>query len=401
MQEKKTGLVLSGGGARGAYQVGVLKAMSEMHPKESANPFSIISGTSAGALNAVALASSANNFRLGVKKVEKIWATLEVDQVVKTRHRDLFVNASRLLFSLFNSGVGRKKPLALLDNEPLHHLLGRVVRFHNIQPRIDAGYLDAVAVTATSYVTGNSVSFFQGKEELSRWHRSKRIGVPATIGVEHLMGSSAIPGIFPAVKIGREYYGDGSLRQLAPLSTALKLGSERIVVIGVRGHNKVPMERRRDHSPSMAQTFGHIFNAAFIDTLESDLENLERINELVGMLQNEAPQSLSGSNYKPVDVLVIRPTIDFDKVATEHIDDLPSGLRRGLDALGARRGGGGNLASYLLFSSRYTKALIDHGYQDAMAQRDVIEDFFTLGRVAAEPATGLASSLINRFGARS
>ena len=238
MQEKKTGLVLSGGGARGAYQVGVLKAISEMHPKESANPFSIISGTSAGALNAVALASSANNFRLGVKKVEKIWAALEVDQVVKSRHRDLFVNASRLFFSLFNSGVGRKKPLALLDNEPLNHLLARVVRFQNIQPRIDAGYLDAVAVTATSYVTGNSVSFFQGKEDLSRWHRSKRIGVPAMIGVEHLMGSSAIPGIFPAVKIGREYYGDGSLRQLAPLSTALKLGSERIVVIGVRGHSK-------------------------------------------------------------------------------------------------------------------------------------------------------------------
>ena len=400
IQAKKTGLVLSGGGARGAYQVGVLKAMADLHPKKASNPFSIISGTSAGALNAVALASSANNFRLGVKKVERIWSNLEVQQVVKARRRELASNGLRLIYSLFNRGVGRSRPVALLDNEPLHHLLDAVIRFQNIQPRIDAGYLDAVAVSATSYVTGNSVSFFEGREELKRWHRTKRIGVPAKLGVEHLMASSAIPSVFPAVKIGREYYGDGSLRQLAPLSTALRLGAERIVVIGVRGHSQTPMEPRRDHSPSMAQTFGHIFSSAFIDMLESDLENLERVNELVGILQNEAPHSVAGSDYRPVDVLVIRPTIDFDKIASEHIDELPPGLRRVLDALGARRGGGGNLASYLLFDSSYTKALIEHGYNDAMRQRDTIEEFFALGP-EMELASGFSpSSLLSRLRAQ-
>lgn len=400
MHDKKTALVLSGGGARGAYQVGVLKAMADMHPKKAANPFTIISGTSAGALNAVAMASSANNFRLGVKKVEKIWSNLEVDQVVKSRRRDLIANVWRIFYSFFNSGVGIGRPVALLDNEPLSSLLDRVIRFENIQPRIDAGYLDAVAISATSYVTGNSVSFFQGRPDLKRWHRTKRIGVPAMLGVEHLMASSAIPSVFPAVKIGREYYGDGSVRQLAPLSTALRLGAERIVVIGVRGHSNTPVESRRDHSPSMAQTLGHIFNSAFIDALESDLENLERVNELVGILQNEAPHRVAGSDYKPVDVLVIRPTIDFDKVAGEHLMDLPPGLRMVLSSMGANRGGGGNLASYLLFSAGYTRALIDHGYADAMAQRDTIEEFFSLHQEIDFGAMEGGARLLNRLRAR-
>lgn len=377
IQAKKTALVLTGGGARGAYQVGVLKAISELHPKQAPNPFTIISGTSAGALNAVALASSANNFRLGVKKVERIWANLEVEQVVKSRHRDMAKNVLRILYSFFNSGVVANRPVSLLNNDPLRDLLDRVIRFENIQPRIDAGLLDAVAVTSTSYVTGNCVSFFQGREDLSRWHRSKRIGMRDKLGVDHLMASSAIPGVFPSVKIGKEFFGDGSMRQLAPLSTALKLGAERIVVIGMRGHNRQPVEPKRDHSPTVAQMLGHIFSSAFIDALEGDLENLQRVNELIGILQNEAPGSEVASNYKPVDVLMVRPSIDFDKIASEHINDLPKGLRRGLAAIGATRGGGGNLASYLLFHRNYCNELIEHGYQDALNQRDTIEEFFT------------------------
>ena len=396
IQSKKTGLVLSGGGARGAYQVGVLKAISELHPKQAPNPFSVISGTSAGALNAVALASSANNFRLGVKKVERIWSTLQVEQVVKSRHRDMAKNALRLLYSLFNSGVAASRPVSLLDNEPLRKLLDQVIRFENIQPRIDAGLLDAVAVTTTSYVTGNCVSFFQGKEELSRWHRTKRIGMRDALNVDHLMASSAIPGVFPSVKIAKEFFGDGSMRQLAPLSTALRLGAERIVVIGVRGHNRQPIEPKRDHSPTVAQMLGHIFSSAFIDSLESDLENLQRVNELIGILQNEAPDSVAGTVYKPIDVLVVRPSIDFDKIASEHICDLPKGLRRGLAAIGATRGGGGNLASYLLFHQNYCKELIKHGYQDAMTQRETIEEFFA-GTASFSPGSDNSGGILSRM----
>ncbi len=374
----KTGLILSGGGARGAYQVGVLKAIADMHPKHSSNPFSIISGTSAGAINAVALAASANNFRLAVKKVEKIWSTLHVNRVVKARGIDLFTNFSKLGLSLFNSGIARGRPLALLNNDPLGEMLSHAIRFGNIQKRVDAGYLDAVAVTATSYATGNSVSFFQGKDSLKRWRRGKRIGVPATLGIEHLMASSAIPGVFPATKIGRQYFGDGSLRQLAPLSSALRLGADRILVVGARGHNKSKISTRRDHPPSMAQVLGHIFNSAFIDALESDLDHIMSINELLGILENEAPH-FQLDRLKLVDLLVIKPSIDFDDIASEHVGNLPSGMRRILAAMGAnKKSGGGNLASYLLFESAFCKELIQHGYKDAMAEREAIESFFGL-----------------------
>lgn len=377
----KTGLVLSGGGARGAYQVGVLKAIADMHPKQASNPFSIISGTSAGAINAVALASSANNFRLGVKKVEKIWTNLHVDHVVRSGGFELLGNVLRLSASLFNSGVSRERPLALLDNRPLRELLARVIRFNNIQPRIDAGYLDAVAVTATSYATGNSVSFFQGTKELRHWHRVKRLGVPANLNVGHLLGSSAIPSIFPAERIGREYFGDGSVRQLAPLSPALKLGADRILVVGVRGHNLSKISVRRDHPPSLAQTLGHIFNSAFIDSLESDLNHITRINELLGIIQNENPHYVH-DRLKPIDLLVIRPSLDFDQLATAHIDELPFALRRILGGLGAGNKGGGSLASYLLFESKFCRELIRVGYQDAMDERSAIEQFFGLTGVA-------------------
>ncbi|MBT8138826.1 MAG: patatin-like phospholipase family protein [Gammaproteobacteria bacterium] len=374
----KTGLVLSGGGARGAYQVGVLKAIADLHPKHASNPFSIISGTSAGAINAVALAASANNFRLGVKKVEKLWSSLHVNRVVRARAVDLAWNALKLSASLFNKGVARHKPLAMLNNDPLRDLLSHIIRFNNIQRRIDAGYLEAVAITATSYATGNSVSFFQGNPDLMHWRRNKRIGVPAILDVRHLLASSAIPSVFPAEKIHRQYFGDGSLRQLAPLSPALKLGADRILVIGVRGHQRTPIAARRDHMPSMAQTVGHIFNSAFIDTLEGDLDNLLRINELLGVIQNEAPY-FEGNLLKPIDTLVIRPSVDFDKLATEHIADLPRGLRTVLKAMGAGgASGGGNLASYLMFESAYCKELIQYGYSDAMAEAEHIRQFFSL-----------------------
>ena len=374
----KTGLVLSGGGARGAYQVGVLKAIADLHPKHATNPFTIISGTSAGALNAVALTSSANNFRLGVKKVEKIWTHLHVNRVVKARGVDLMANGARLGLSLLSRRFAEGRSLALLDNAPLRDLLSHTIRFNNIQKRIDAGLLDAVAVSATSYATGNSVSFFQGNESLNCWRRSKRIGVPARLAIEHLLASTAIPGVFPAEKIGRQYFGDGSMRQLAPLSSALKLGADRIVAVGVRGHSKSRISVRRDHPPSLAQTLGHIYNSAFIDSLENDLDNLVRVNEALGMLANEAPH-FESKTLKPVDMLVIRPSIDLDELASEHIGDLPFGLRRVLKAMGANtRGGGGSLASYLLFEAAFCRELIKCGYEDAMRDHVAVKEFFGL-----------------------
>ena len=262
-----------------------------------------------------------------------------------------------------------------MDNTPLRQLLSDNIRYENIQRRINAGYLDAVSVSATSYASGKSVSFFESHEGLKCWRQNKRIGVPTKIGVEHLLGSTALPSIFPAEKIGRQYFGDGSLRQLAPLSAALRLGSERIVVVGVRGTSKTKLSARRDNPPSMAQTLGHIFSSAFIDAMDNDINNLSQINEMIGVLENEAPH-FRPQGVKPIDLLVIEPSIDFDSIAGEHLYDLPLTFRRIMKGLGAGKEGGGNLASYLMFESAFCKRLIEYGYTDTMNQKEQVTNFF-------------------------
>lgn len=373
----KRGLVLSGGGARGAYQVGVLKAISEMHEKHAPNPFSIITGTSAGAINAVALAASANNFRLAVRKVERLWNNLQVDNIYKAGSWDIMYGLARIGLSLFNSGVGRKRPLSLLDNSPLRDMLSHSIQFRNIQRRIDAGCLDAVGVSATGYSSGESVTFFQGREDVQGWRRNRRLGLQTTLGVEHLLASSAIPMIFPPERISREYFGDGALRQLAPVSPALRMGADRIMVIGVSGNARRSLPRETIvHSPSMANMVGHLFNSAFIDSLEHDLDIMRRFNDLIGMVHNDAPYTSLGE-LRLVNLLAIYPSVEFDTLAEKHVKDLPRTMRRLMSRVGAtEEGGGGSFASYLLFEPKFIEELIDYGYRDAMAQREAIHDFF-------------------------
>lgn len=378
----KPALVLSGGGARGAYQVGVLKAIADLHPKNSHNPFSIISGTSAGAVNAVALAASANNFRLAVKKVEKIWGSLHVENVYKAGAWDILSALPRVLGSLFNQGVGRNRPLALLNNDPLRELLVHSIQFKNIQKRIDKGYLDAVGVSATGYSSGENVTFFQGRPEVEKWRQGRTVGVPVNLDVGHILGSSAIPAILPAEKISREYFGDGALRQLAPTSPAIHMGADRIMVIGVSGNpTHVPHKQQETHSPSLAQLIHHVFASAFIDSLEHDLESLVRVNDLVAYVQNESPHS-PPENMRTIDLLVIYPSVEFDEIAAKHIKDLPRTMRIVMKVIGAsERGGGSGLASYLLFEKAFCRELIEYGYSDAMAQKDSILDFFNPSRI--------------------
>lgn len=373
----KPALVLSGGGARGAYQVGVLKAVADLHAKNAHNPFSIISGTSAGAVNAVALAASANNFRLAVKKVEKIWGSLHVDNVYKAGGWDLIKAQSRLIGSLFNQGVGRDRPLSLLNNDPLRELLNHSIQFKNIQSRIDRGYLDAVCVTATGYTSGENVTFYQSRPGVDKWRQGRRVGVPAKLNVSHILGSSAIPMVLPAEKISREYFGDGALRQLAPISPVIRMGADRVMVIGVSGNSRnVPHHEEVTHSPSMAQMVGHVFNSAFIDSLEHDIDTLVKVNDLVAYVENENPHS-PPDGMRKIDLLVIYPSVEFDEIAAKHVQDLPRAMRVAMRVIGATKsGGGGSLVSYLLFEQAFCKELIDCGYRDAMAQRESILEFF-------------------------
>lgn len=380
MPQTQRALVLSGGGARAAYQVGVLQALAEILPDPSPNPFPIICGTSAGAINALALASHQGSFQESVATLAKIWRQLLPGDIYKHRWTDLLRGLSLLGLSLFNEGVGRQRPLSMLDNRPLWQLLGHSIRFELLDQSIASGRLKAVAVTAMGYSSGESVTFFQGAPELEGWRRYRRVGSPARLKLEHLLASSAIPTIFPAVRINREYFGDGALRQLAPISPALHLGAESLFIIGVssnREYRKEPQKRRLvRHSPSMAQIVGQLFNSAFIDALEGDLEHLERINELVDMVPEEKLKA-AGLPLRRVDNRVISPSRAVDNIAGRKVRYLPKGLRLFLRAIGATsKGGGATAASYLLFHQSFIRELMELGYQDTMWEKDRLTGFF-------------------------
>lgn len=371
-------LILSGGGARAAYQVGVLQAVADILP-ELHNPFPIICGTSAGAINAVAMAAHPHEFNQSVTDLAQTWRQLEIEQVFKCGWGNLIKGGAKVAASFLNEGVARGKPLALLDNSPLRELLTSVIPFSNIQQRIDSGDLKAISITAMGYDTGESVSFFQGHPELRGWRRARRVGTPAKITVDHLLASSAIPTVFPAVFLSKEYFGDGAMRQMAPISPALHLGADRLFVIGVSSNRNPQHWSKRKalpkHSPSIAQIIGQMFNSAFIDALEGDLEHMERVNALLALIdQDRCSQT---DHLRSVDTLIISPSKPLDKIAGRRVRDLPRSLRFFLRRSGATAyGGGSSAASYLLFSHGYCHELMELGYQDAMWERESIEKFF-------------------------
>lgn len=374
--EQRVGLILTGGGARAAYQVGVLKAIAEFLPRRAHNPFPVICGTSAGALNAAALAINARSFRKGVRYLDNIWKNFHASQVYRTDVFGVFNNTARWLAGLILHGLGinRPKQISLLDNSPLVEFLDEVLPCEKIQDSIDAGLVHALSITASGYGSGQSVTFYQGVDEIVPWNRTRRIGIPTRIENKHLLASSALPFIFPATLINREYFGDGSMRQIAPISSALHLGATRILVIGVTASGDGSPVTRTDMSdyPTLAQIAGHALNSIFLDSMEVDLERVQRINELAAML----PESLCAqTDIKHVDVLVVSPSQPIEKIAERYASELPWTIRLLLRLVGAVQQGGSILVSYLLSEKKYCSALIDLGYQDAMKRREEILRF--------------------------
>ncbi len=374
--EGRAALVLTGGGARAAYQVGVLKAIRELRGRRPGNPFPILCGTSAGAINAAALAVHAGDFGRAVRHIDRVWRGLHAHDVYRVDPAALFGSGVRWGSALFGGWLLRQTPRSLLDNAPLQALLERVLDLSAIDAAIKRGDLHAVSVTASGYGTGESLAFFQGSIDILPWRRAQRVGVRSELHIEHLMASAALPFVFPAVRIHREYFGDGSMRQLAPVSPAIHLGADRILVIGA-GRTEEEGRVRAERYPSPAQIAGHALSSIFLDTLEVDLESLARINDTVGRI-TPAQRVAAGIPFRPIETLVILPSQRLDTIAGRHARSLPALLRAVLRGLGTLRREGSTLLSYLLFEPGFTRALIELGYHDAMARAPELRRFLRL-----------------------
>ncbi|MFA7269885.1 MAG: patatin-like phospholipase family protein [Sterolibacterium sp.] len=371
----KTALILTGGGARAAYQIGVLAAIRDMLPDPRRNPFPILCGTSAGAINAASLATTAEEFGDGVGKLLEIWRNFHASAVYRADAWGIGATGVRWLAGLLGGGIVKRGPRALLDNSPLREMLLQRLDFSRIETAIANRALHSVSITCSGYNSGQSVTFFQGRPDLAPWQRSQRFGAHVKLGVDHLMASSAIPFVFPAVKINREYFGDGSMRQVAPISPAIHLGADKILVVGAGRMSEPPDDRQStDHYPSLAQIAGHALSSIFLDSLSVDLERLKRINTTVSLIPEQVRHE-HGLSLQKIDVLVIAPSERLDHIAAQHAQSLPWPVRALLGNIGAMNKHGGALTSYLLFEPPYTRALIDLGYHDTWQRREEVLAF--------------------------
>ncbi len=387
-----TGLVLSGGGARAAYQVGVLRAIAKLRRERMGprsrlfSPFGVIVGTSAGAINAAALACHADRFEASVEVIARVWQDFSADQVYRADSLGVIRSGAQWLTMLSLGWLiarwRKARPKSLLDNSPLATLLQRLVPLNRLPMMLEQKQLHALAVTASSYSSGEHVTFFNAAGKVDPWPRSQRIAVPSPLGYEHLLASSAIPFVFPAAQITHggqtAWYGDGSMRQTAPLSPAIHLGAQRLLIIGAgRMHEPAGRQAPIEGYPSLAQIAGHAMANIFLDALAVDIERMQRINRTLALLPETARQD---TPLRPLESLVISPSQRLDDMAARHLGSLPAPVRTLLRGVGVSGKGqearGSALASYLLFEAPFTRELMALGEADTMARKDEVFQFF-------------------------
>jgi NTE family protein len=381
MKETTIGLVLPGGGARGAYQAGVLRAIAERRGPGAPSPFRVVAGVSAGSINAAFVAAHADDFYGATGRLCELWGSLQTGDVFETNPLVLSRTGLRLAAELSLGGLVRGPRINyLLDTAPLRRLLRANLDVEAVQRRLADGTLAALAITATNYATGTAVTFFDGAPNAVPWLRSARIATRASLGVEHVMASCALPIFFPPVRLADSHYGDGSMRLTAPLSAAIHLGADRVLAIGVRHLRHADTTRRLNEAallvkqPPLALIGGAVLNAVFLDSLETDLERAARINDTLSRI----PDAQRGSQpLRPLPLVALRPSRDLGALAMELFDSFSVPVRHLLRGLGASRNMGSDLLSYLAFQKRYTEQLLRLGYEDGTTHAAELDALLT------------------------
>lgn len=371
----RTALVLSGGGARAAYEVGVLKAVRQLLSEPQHNPFPLLCGVSGGAINATSLALSAEDFGAGVDALEAFWSGLSAGDVFRADPLGVALSGGRWLTALALGWAFGTSPKALFDNRPLARRLEQEFRFEKLEHAIASHAVHALSITCSGYASGECVTFFQARADQEPWQHTQRVGAHVALNIRHVLASMAVPFLFPAVKLHREFFGDGAMRELTPLSPAVQLGAERILVIGTgrmaAREGDRPQGRRY---PTLADAAGHVLSGIYVDSLSADLERMNQVNQLLAHIPAEQRQR-EAIALRPIDVLVIEPTERLDFLAARYQSELPFAVRALLRGMGISETSGGAFASYLLFEAAYTRVLIDLGYRDAMARGEELRTF--------------------------
>jgi NTE family protein len=367
-------LVLSGGGARGAYQAGALRALYEVCKEaNNFNLFRNIVGVSAGAINAAYLASEADNLDRATEKMCLMWRNLTTADVFRTDTVTVGRTAWRMVRAVTLGGFSSKlRPtkLGLLNVDPLRDLLAHNIRFDQIPVHVENGDLNSLCITATDYSTSLGVTFFMGDVALKEWRRVQRVGVRQQIGVDHVMGSAAIPIFFPPWKIGKRHYGDGCLRNSAPLSPARKVGASKILVIGVRKPSNPTLDDSNIVKPTLGRVLSVVINAIFMDAIESDIERVRIINESL-------KTTSAGSALRKLEIVHIQPSQAPSELAEARVEGLPPILRFLISGLGSAHESA-EILSYLTFDPIYLNALVDLGYRDLSKQKENLIQLLSL-----------------------
>jgi NTE family protein len=367
---QKTALVLSGGGARGAYQAGVLKGLSEILPEKNQSPFQIISGVSAGAINSAKLACDIESFSNATEKLHYLWSKIDTDHVFKSD----FLSMNKFSFGLLG---GQKKLDSLLDTSPLQDLINSNCDFSKIKKNMDSGIIESLIITANNYTTGSAVSFIQTNTANLAWKESRRLAHLTEINSDHIMASSAIPMLFSPIQVGSQYYGDGCVRNNTPCSPSIRMGADKLFVIGVRTKMSSEAEHLAEVAststkPSMIRILNTLLNAVLLDSVEQDVHRIQRINKLVELSRYKSTKE---EGFKKIPSFCISPSKDIGELARQHAHHLPRLIRMTISAFGSLDEAS-EILSYLLFNPNFCSKLIEMGYNDAYSSKNEIEQFF-------------------------